>query len=56
MQSLEKLMKYKPKEPKYLLDAFAYADEYADGLFMKGAGYGFVLGIIATLVVLVLVV
>lgn len=51
MNSLKELMKYRDKDPDYYFAAFAYADEYADGLFERGGRYGFVLGIIFTLVV-----
>ena len=53
--SLRKLLDYKIKEPKYVELAFAYADEYADGLFMRGVKYGMAVGIIIALIALVVI-
>ncbi len=51
--TLEKLLEYKAKEPKYALLAFEYANEYADGLFMRGICYGIAWGIIITLLLVI---
>lgn len=55
-KALEKLLHYKTSDPEYLDTALEYADEYADGLFMRGVAYGFAFGIMATLGVLAVIV
>ena len=53
---LQELLHYKAKEPKYVLTAFRYADEYADGLFTRGFIYGLAVGVISTLIALIIII
>ena len=53
---LQELLDYKEKEPKYVLTAFRYADEYADGLFARGVIYGVAVGVISTLIALIIII
>jgi len=55
MTTQEILNKY-GKNPQHVLDTFAYADNYADGLVIRGTVYGIAVGIILTLIVLAVII
>jgi len=55
MTTHEILNKY-GKNSQHVLDTFAYADNYADGLFIRGTVYGIAIGVILTLTVLAVII
>jgi len=54
MNTLNKILNYKSKEPEYVLLAFNYADEYSEGVFSKGITYGIFIGVILTLLTIII--